>query len=152
MRISDNKEIFWQYGGSNAVGADKKTIQVNGTASVYNHAEVGDEILILQGVNGGCRRRITAIANPGTVTETWTLDSDMNANIESGTKFNIFPFTYVDKKSYTDYTKNYFYFDLSKHELIGQGFIELTFKHSYSPISITNIVLKPSEIADSPNN
>jgi hypothetical protein len=62
------------------------------TANGINKAQVGDEVTILDGVNAGQVRHITAIGNPGTNTETWTLDSVLPNLTESGVSLNVSPF------------------------------------------------------------
>ena len=148
LKISDNKRVFWQYGQTNTAMAVKNKLQVDGSVSTYNGGEVGDEVLILEGVNAGCRRRITVVENAGTATEEYTLDSDMNGNTEDSVMFNILPFTFIEKKTLTDYTKNRFVFDLSSITLSGRAFIQLTVKQSYYSFYLTSIILQPSEVRE----
>ena len=151
LRIGDGKRPFWAYGQSNAAQAVKDKIQVDGTVSTYNAAEVGDEVLILEGLNGGNRREITEIADEGEATEAYTLDSDMNENIEDTVMFNILPLEKIETKELTDFTKNRLYFDLSDKIVSGRILIEITISHTYFPISLSSIILQPSEVVEEPN-
>ena len=152
LKITDNKRPLWQYGQTNKLMTVKNELQVDGTQSGYNGASVGDEVLILEGINGGCRRRITEIANEGEATETYTLDSDLIGNTEDTVMFNILSFVNVETKALTDYSENRFIFDLTKafpEGVSGRLFIQLTFTGmAYYSTFLTSIILQPDEVAE----
>lgn len=70
--------------------------------TTYPQAQVGDEVVILEGNNAGQTRNITGIANAGTATATYTLDRDLDALSSSGDEFVLTPFKLVGVQSYTD--------------------------------------------------
>jgi len=90
--ISDCKRQLWNYGQTRAVSTNKKILKVDGSYSSINKAEVGDEITVLEGTNAGESRYLVSIANPGTNTEEWTVDSDFSNLTESTVYLNISPF------------------------------------------------------------
>lgn len=105
---------LWGYAQSKQAGTVKNKIVVDGSVDASNEAEVGDEITILEGVNAGEIKHITAIAGKDTDTETWTLDGDLTANIEESIMMNVCPFKKIDTLEITTpEIKNYF-FNISK--------------------------------------
>ncbi|MDA2921708.1 hypothetical protein MYX07_00395 [Patescibacteria group bacterium AH-259-L07] len=147
LRISENKEIMHQYGETTVASSDNLTLVVDGTVATFNHGKVGDEIVILSGINGGLRRHIKSIANPGATNETYTLDSAMNGNTEIGIRFNIMPFKLIQtKKTLTDYKENKVKFNLNNLRVSNNLLVELEISHTRYPISITSIVIVPSEV------
>lgn len=106
-KLSDCTRPLWRYQQANADSTNKSKIQVDGSSVGYADAQVGDEIFILDGWNGHLRRRITAIANDGTNTEEWTLDSDLAELTKDTTTITVMPFQLydMDEKTISDETK-----------------------------------------------
>ena len=106
-KLSDCTRPLWRYQQANADSTVKNKIQVDGDVVGNADAKVGDEIFILDGWNGHLRRRITAIANDGTNTEEWTLDSDLAELTKDDTTITVMPFQLygMDEKTITDETK-----------------------------------------------
>lgn len=96
LKIYNFKRPLWMNAQTNNSGTTT-TIKVNGT--VFSGAQVGDEITIVEGVNAGQARHITAIANQGTNTETWTLDTALPNASENSTFLSISPFQLVKKQT-----------------------------------------------------
>jgi hypothetical protein len=107
-KIYDFKRQLYGFGLTNGVSATANTIKNTGNNSAYQSAQVGDEITILNGNNASEVRHITAIANAGTNTETWTLDSALPNLTASGVNILIMPFKTIGTKSITE-SGDYFF-------------------------------------------
>ncbi len=86
---------------TSGVAASASVLPVDGTNNGFRHPRVGDEVTILQGVNAGQIRHITAIANQGLSNEVWTLDSALGAATEANVSLAVQPFQLVEKKTVT---------------------------------------------------
>ncbi len=125
VKIYNFKRQLWGYGVTNGISADEDELRVDGTLSGKNNAKVGDEITILSGANAGQVRHITAIANAGTNTETWTLNSELPNLTESGAYLNVQPFQLVKTKtvSISDLSElQSIYFDI-RNRIKGRKFL-----------------------------
>lgn len=88
VSVGDVKNGAFQYVQSKASGINATTnIDVNGTT--FLGAEVGDEVQILEGTCSGERTFITAITNPGTTTESWTVSPALSATEASELAINM---------------------------------------------------------------
>jgi hypothetical protein len=117
-KIYNFKRQLWGYAVTNGASASAITLKVDGSLLGYNNAKVGDEVTILSGANAGQIRHIASIANAGTNTETWTLDSALSGNTESGAYVNVQPFQLIKTKSISfsnlDELES-IYFDIRNH-------------------------------------
>jgi hypothetical protein len=93
----------WGVQKAKTAGADTTHIVVNGT--LLNDVQVGDEITVMEGVNAGTTRHVTAISGAGTATETWTLDSALSVAIEADAHISVTPFQKVAEKTVTAATE-----------------------------------------------
>ncbi len=107
-KIYDFKRQLHGYGLTNGTSATTSTIKNSGNLALYKSAQVGDEITILNGNNAGQIRTITAIANAGTNTETWTLNSALPNLTATGVYIQITPFKLIGTKSITE-SGDYFF-------------------------------------------
>lgn len=147
-KVFNGLDLIWGYFQTNAAASNNTTIKVDGSLSNTN-ARVGDEVLILDGVNGGIRRQIDSIANEGTNTETWTVDSAMNGNTEDALYLNLLPFTKVDStRTLTDYSTNRVFFDCGGKIVYGSGMFEFIINHNSTPIIPTSITINYEELTD----
>jgi hypothetical protein len=123
LKIYNFKRQLWGKSSTNASLSNHATLQVDGTSSANSKAQVGDEVTILEGVNAGKIAHIIAIANPGASNETWTLDTALPNQTESNINMNVQPFTFIEKKTFTNLSqlKNIF-FDL-KQKSKGKQFL-----------------------------
>lgn len=113
VKVCNKKRNIFGYGQTRAVSTQADILKIDGSVTGYNRAQVGDEVTILQGVNAGKVRHIKSIANQGTNTETWTLDSTLTSNTESGVFLNVSPFKLANKFSLTNLTElKELYFDV----------------------------------------
>lgn len=107
VKLFNFKRQLWGYALPNGDASDKGEIEVAGaTDHDYNKAAVGDEVTILYAINAdnqGEIRHITAIANPETNTEVWTLDSDLPELSKIGDIISVCPFKKVGEKTITDW-------------------------------------------------
>jgi hypothetical protein len=94
VKIYNFKRSLWNYAQTNNASTQAGILRVNGDIKSYT-AKVGDEVTVLEGVNAGLIRHITAIANPGINTEQWTLDSVLPSNTESSILLSVTPFRKV---------------------------------------------------------
>ncbi len=101
-KIYDFKRQLYGYGFTNAVSASLNQIKNSGNLALYQAAQVGDEVTVLNGSNAGQIRHITAIANAGTNTETWTLDSNLPNLTEDDVYLQVMPFKTIGAKSITE--------------------------------------------------
>ena len=86
--------------GTNATGTastQADILKIAGSLALNFRAFVGDEVTIASGLNAGEVRHIKSIANQGTASETWTLDSALPNLTENAITLYITPFTYVGK-------------------------------------------------------
>lgn len=121
VKIYNFKRPLWAQAQTNNTSANTTTIRVDGTA--YSGTQVGDEITILEGLNAGQIRHITAIANPGTNTETWTVNTALSNNTESGVLISISPFQLVKKQTITSLTElRDLYYDI-KNKIAGKKYL-----------------------------
>lgn len=107
-KIYDFKRQLSGYALTNGASTSLNQIKNTGSNVLYQSAQVGDEITVLNGVNAGQIRHITAIASAGTITETWTLDSNLPNLTESGVYVEIMPFRTIDTKTITE-AQDYFF-------------------------------------------
>lgn len=100
-KISNMKRSIWGFAQQvgTAIAANKLT--VNGTATGFNEAEVGDEVMILEGANAGQIAHITAIANQDNLLETWTLDTTLPNLTEPNILIQVAPFKLLSKQTFT---------------------------------------------------
>jgi hypothetical protein len=98
LKIYNFKRQLWGYGVTNAASTSANQLKIDGTATGYNNAQIGDEITMLSGANAGLVRHITSISGAGTSSEVWTLDSNLTGNTENGAYFNVQPFQLVKTK------------------------------------------------------
>jgi hypothetical protein len=74
---------------------------VNGSgASLSKQGRVGDEVRMLSGAAAGQRSWITAIANAGTGTETWTISPALSATPAANDYVSINPFKLAETRSF----------------------------------------------------
>jgi hypothetical protein len=114
--IYDFKRQLWTYGYTRAISTDKSILKVDGSVANYNKAEVGDEVTIVAGANAGEKRYIESIANEGTNTEEWTVDSDFSELTEASVYMIVSPFIKIgDITVATPKIKeNYFYLPIKQ--------------------------------------
>jgi hypothetical protein len=91
--------MLWVRAQTNAASTVENKLKINGTIF---RAQVGDEVTVLTGANAGQIRHITAIANQGTSTEEWTLDSNLPNLTEDTAELNVMPFQLVKKHTVTN--------------------------------------------------
>lgn len=121
VKIYNFKRPLWGQAQTNNASATAITIRVNGT--VFTGARVGDEVTILEGVNAGQIRHITSIANQGTNTETWTLDSALSNNTETSVNISVSPFQLVKKQTISNLSElRDLYYDI-KNKIAGKKFL-----------------------------
>jgi hypothetical protein len=113
LKLYDFKRQLWGAQVTTAQLGANNQIRVDGTNTAYSTARVGDEVTILNGLNAGSVAHITSIANGGTNTETWTLDTTFANPTENNVYLNVQPFVLVQKKVFTSLSslKN-IYFDV----------------------------------------
>jgi hypothetical protein len=99
VKVYNFRRHLWLYGQTNGASSSADTLKVDGTQSVLNKAQVGDEVTILEGLNAGEVRHITSIVNSGLSNETWTMDAAFSNNTENAVVFNIAAFKKVEKKT-----------------------------------------------------
>ena len=121
-KIYDFKRQLWGVGVTSAVSTAKDELKVDGAASGYNYAEIGDEITILQGVNAGEIKHIKEIQNPGQTPEIWVLDSELPLLTEQSTYLGVCPFKKIGEQLITAPKIKDYYFNI-KHSPIGKKFL-----------------------------
>jgi hypothetical protein len=135
VKVSSLKNPTWGYGLTNNASSSLGQLRVDGTQSGLNDAEVGDEITILEGVNAGQVRHITAIANQNTNTETWTLDTALSSLTENAVRVQVSPFKLASKKSLTSLAKlRDLYFNVSKKQQGKSYLIKTVFENVGSSV------------------
>jgi len=123
VKLYDGSRQLWGYGQAKVGSTNRDELVVHGALLTAGHAEIGDEVTILEGLNAGETRHIIAIANPGTVTETWTMDSEFSELTEINMFFNIMPFKKIGVKTITvrEIKDNRLYFPIKK-SIVGRNF------------------------------
>jgi hypothetical protein len=112
VKIANLRRNLWSYVQTNNASATANVLNINGTIFSY-YATIGDEVTILDGVNAGQVRHITAITNQGLSNEQWTLDSAFSSTTESGVNISVSPFKLVRKYSLSSITElKELYFDV----------------------------------------
>jgi hypothetical protein len=101
LKIYDFKRQLWGKSQTNASITGDNKLQVDGSSSSNYKAQAGDEVTVLDGLNAGQIAHISSIANPGTNTETWTLDTTFPNQTENAIHLNVQPFKLVEKKVFT---------------------------------------------------
>jgi hypothetical protein len=89
---------LWGINLTNAVSVAGNQLRIDGRGSSQTHAQIGDEITILEGLNAGLVAHVNDITNTGLVNETWTLDTTFPNNTETAVYMNVQPFQLVEKK------------------------------------------------------
>jgi len=125
VSIYDYQRQLWAYGQTSSTSTRQAEIHVDGTASTArDNAEVGDQIMIGEGVNAGQSKYITEITGEGTVEEKYVLDSNLDDLSETAITFNIIPFKRVGKKTIDSRTiKNNRYYLPIKNSIVGKNFM-----------------------------
>lgn len=147
-KIYDGSRQLWGYGQAKTASSAKGNLIVDGTIVAFNHAEVGDEVTILEGLNAGEVRHITAIGGAGTTTETWTLDSDLSELTELNMHFNIMPFKKIGTKTIDTRTiqDNRLYFPVN-NSITGRNFmVKVSMKGTTVGIRLDKIGLLYNEL------
>lgn len=100
VKLYNLKRPLW---GVNVTNAEltASTLQVNGTNAALTRPAIGDEVTVLEGVNAGLSRHVTAIANQGALNETWTLNTAFPSATETSVRLSIEPFVLIDRKTLT---------------------------------------------------
>jgi hypothetical protein len=123
VKVANYKQLIWGYALTNGASSTAITIKVDGTATGNSNAEVGDEITILEGINAGLIRHIASIANEGTNTETWTLDTALPSNTENAIRISVSPFKLAKKSTLSGAAKmRDLYFPVTK-QLQGKKYL-----------------------------
>lgn len=123
VKLYNFRRPLWTYANVKTLQTVANQIVVDGTSDGVNNAQVGDEITILEGVNAGEIRHITAISGQNTNTETWTLDSNLSSMTESGMVMNVSPFQLVEKKTITSLNElRDLYFNV-KNKIKGKNYL-----------------------------
>jgi hypothetical protein len=126
VKICNARRNIFGWGLTNGASTVADVLKIDGSltaANGINKAQVGDEVTILEGVNAGQVRHINSIANQGTNTEAWTLDSVLPNNTESGIHFNVSPFKLAHKYSMSDVSElQELYFDI-QNRIKGKKFL-----------------------------
>jgi hypothetical protein len=102
LKLYDFKRQLWGKQMTNASITGNNKLQVDGTSSSYSKAQAGDEVTVLNGTNAGQIAHIASIANAGTNTETWTLDTTLTNQTANNISLNVQPFKLVEKKTFTN--------------------------------------------------
>lgn len=143
VKLAPLNRRLWGIQKAKVAGSAVNQITVDGTA--LGDAQTGDEITIMEGVNAGLVRHITAISGQGTATEIWTLDEDLDSNIELDCYISIAPFRKVDKKSVSNATQlREMYFNV-KNKYKGKQFLT---KVVLSNLSVPIEILGVSAVAE----
>jgi hypothetical protein len=125
VKVSNARRNIFGWGVTNATSGAGNLLQVDGSissGSSVNKGQAGDEVTILEGVNAGQVRHILSIANQGTNTETWTLDSALPNNTEGSIHFNVSPFKLARKFSLSNISElKELYFDV-QNKIKGKKF------------------------------
>ncbi|MFA6097545.1 MAG: hypothetical protein WC788_08050 [Candidatus Paceibacterota bacterium] len=98
-KLSDCHKPTWRYAQAKIDSANANEITIDATINGFADAEVGDEIVCVQGYNGFLRREITAISGADTATELWTLDSALPNVTKDNTYILVSPFRYYGMTS-----------------------------------------------------
>ena len=100
VKVCNARRNIFGRGQTRAVSTSADVLKIDGSiaeANGMNKAQVGDEVTILEGINAGQVRHILSIANQGTNTETWTLDSVLPNMTETLVNMNVSPFKLAKK-------------------------------------------------------
>lgn len=86
VKIANFRRQLFRAISTNAVSGALNQLRVEGLSrsAKAGQIEIGDEVIILEGLNAGEVRHIVGIANRGAINETWTLDSNLPNLTESG--------------------------------------------------------------------
>jgi hypothetical protein len=114
---------LWTYAQQKVTASTNNQITVDGTASGYNEAQVGDEVTIMEGTNAGQTAHITSISGQGTSTEIWTLDTSLTGLTEQNVHITVQPFKLLKKHSLTSLTELKDLYFSCKNQLQGQKFL-----------------------------
>lgn len=140
-RINNKDGGVWGYGQTSAASTASNELIVNGTTAGYS-ANVGDQVLILDGTNAYLSSHISSIANQGTTSETLTLEDNLNGNTENSVWFNILPFTKIATKTTTSLTGELEFVNNAKIPKLNNVYVQLEVKQSYFPITINSITIE----------
>ena len=97
VKIYNYTRPLWNHAVEKNVAPATNKLNVDGTESGFNDAEVGDEVTILTGANAGSIRHITNIATQNTTNEVWTLDSALANLTEDTALISVQPFKLAKK-------------------------------------------------------
>jgi hypothetical protein len=123
VKVYNFKRPLWTYAQQKILSVDLNKITVDGTASGYNEAQVGDEVTVMEGTNAGQTAHITSIAGQGTSTEVWTLDSSFTGFTEQDVYITVQPFKLLKKHTLTNLTQLKDLYFTNKNKAQGQKFL-----------------------------
>lgn len=121
LKLYDFKRQLWGHAVTNATLAALNQVQIDGTSADNYKAQVGDEVTILDGINAGEIGHITAIANQGTNTETWTLDATAPSQTEISIHLQVQPFVLIEEQTVSGDNIQNLYFNIDG--IVGKQFL-----------------------------
>lgn len=124
VKLYNFRRPLWGVNFTNAqIAGHPEQVRVNGANASLTRASIGDEVTVLEGVNAGYSRHVTAIANAGSATETWTLDAAFPNETEASVHLSVQPFVLIERKTITSPAQlPDLYFD-TKNKCAGKKFL-----------------------------
>ncbi len=140
LKVYNFKGQLFNYAQQKVTATTYNQLTINSTTWPNLKRNVGDEVTIIQGVNAGQVRHITAITGRGTATEVWTLDAVLSNYTEASTNLIISPFKLVRKYSFTNLNEvKELYFDI-KNKYKGKTFLlKILGENANMPIELQGI-------------
>ena len=148
LKIANPIYPLFQYEIAQALTSS--TLKVASSGVTTHRAEIGDEVLFLEGANRGKRVHITSIADKATGNEVWTISPTITDG-ENGIDVQVFPFKKIGAVKKLSFTDNRFYFNCDKLPISGGFYIELIADYIYAPFYISSITYSYDTISD-PND
>lgn len=124
VKLYDLERPLWGYSLTSMLSTARDLVIVDATVAEFAHAQIGDEVTVLEGRNGGEIRHIRRIDSTATATEYWWLDSDLSYLTELYAYLNLAPFKLVGEKTITqqDIIQGRVFIPV-KNKLVGRKFL-----------------------------
>lgn len=140
VKVAAINRRLWGIQKAKTAGSNTSTIVVDGTA--LSDVQRGDEITVMQGVNAGLTRHISAISGAGTATETWTLDSALSGAIEANCYVSVSPFQKVAGKAVSGASElREMYFDARNRYEGKKWLVKVCFEDMTVPVELLEVAV-----------
>lgn len=135
VNYGEGKNVFWQYAQA---GTNSTTTLIKNGLGASQKGKVGQEILMRNKNVAGERSYITAVANPGTANEEWTISPALSAAPTENTNLFKFDLRKAGQKTFSDKIPDELLFNVDKF-FSDKLFIEVIFNCADTQLDLHSV-------------